>query len=340
MRDPHHESHRHRLSLKIPDVLYVNSNDRASLYSEASTSSYDRSSVQTFATYGSIGSNATGTSQSSDGPESELDDSWRLFSVLCLYDFSSDDPDHLPFRKNEILDVVKQEDSGWWAALGRNGGNVGWIPSAYVAQLTDEMTETLLGKREEIRVFEYEAELLYNTAPTTTLNHLYSPDVPSPNYSPQVRTLCDRLVLPLTLCRLLHLPKRAVMSHWSPTDGPRNGTPTGSTARLQTPTVIPLFPSPSLGAEANPRSTGYTHRATCAPVITARIRQLTNRVCHPRPTRLCRSHKPALSAPHHLWHSTNRCRLRLRRLPRPTRASRHFLGAQRLRHSSAAAIHC
>lgn len=33
------------------------------------------------------------------------------FHVICLYDFSAGDEDQLSFRKNEILDIVKQEDS-------------------------------------------------------------------------------------------------------------------------------------------------------------------------------------------------------------------------------------
>ncbi|KAF8204304.1 ras guanine nucleotide exchange factor domain-containing protein [Mycena galopus ATCC 62051] len=86
-------------------------------------------------------------------------------SVLCMYDFQSDDADHLAFRKNEILDVVKQEDTGWWAAMRRGGDLIGWIPQAFVNPLSDEMTEKLWNVREELRVYEYDAEQLYNAAP-------------------------------------------------------------------------------------------------------------------------------------------------------------------------------
>jgi len=108
-----------------------------------------------------------------------------ICSVLCMYDFQSDDPDHLEFRKNEILDVVKQEDTGWWAAMRRGGDFIGWIPEAFVNRLTEEMTERLWNVREELRVYEYDAEQLYNAAPTVRNNEWYdtSPD-PSPIASP------------------------------------------------------------------------------------------------------------------------------------------------------------
>ena len=31
------------------------------------------------------------------------------FNVICLYDFDAEDPDQLSFRRNEVLEVVKQE---------------------------------------------------------------------------------------------------------------------------------------------------------------------------------------------------------------------------------------
>lgn len=86
--------------------------------------------------------------------------------MLCLYDFESTDPDHLPFRRNEILEIVKKEDSGWWAAL--RDDRVGWVPSAFVTELTEEAAVKLRNIREEFRVYEYEAELLYSSQPFTS----------------------------------------------------------------------------------------------------------------------------------------------------------------------------
>lgn len=65
------------------------------------------------------------------------DEAARLCTVRCLYDFASEDPDHLAFRAGELLDVVRQEDTGWWAAVRRDGDHVGWIPSAFVLPVSD-----------------------------------------------------------------------------------------------------------------------------------------------------------------------------------------------------------
>ncbi|TFK41935.1 ras guanine nucleotide exchange factor domain-containing protein [Crucibulum laeve] len=112
-----------------------------------------------------------GTTPTSDSPN------YATFSALCMYDFQSDDPDHLPFRKNEILEIVKQEDTGWWAAMRRGGNMIGWIPQAFVNALTEEMTERLMNVREELRVYEYEAEQLYVTAPVVSQpSTYYDPD--------------------------------------------------------------------------------------------------------------------------------------------------------------------
>ena len=89
---------------------------------------------------------------------------WRLCFALCLYDFDPTDPDHLPFGKNEILEIVRKEESGWWAAL--RGDEVGWIPSAFVAEISTEDAEHLSGVRMELRVCEWEAEKLFSSEPT------------------------------------------------------------------------------------------------------------------------------------------------------------------------------
>ncbi|KAF9011050.1 ras guanine nucleotide exchange factor domain-containing protein [Cyathus striatus] len=96
-----------------------------------------------------------------------------LCSALCLYDFSSSDPDHLPFHKNEILEIVKQEDSGWWAATRIIGGAVGWIPQAFVVPLSDEMADRLRNVQVDLRCYEYEAEHLYNSLRVPTTNTEY-----------------------------------------------------------------------------------------------------------------------------------------------------------------------
>lgn len=97
-------------------------------------------------------------------PASRAQPEWRLCFALCLYDFDPTDPDHLPFEKNEILEIVCKEDSGWWAAL--RGDEVGWVPSAFLAEITAEDAEHLSGVRMELRVCEYEAEKLFSSEST------------------------------------------------------------------------------------------------------------------------------------------------------------------------------
>lgn len=99
-----------------------------------------------------------------------------LFSVLCKYDFSSDEDGLLPFRKGEILEVVKRDNTGWWAAMRKEGPIVGWIPQAFVVQLSPDMVDKLRNTRKECRIYEYEAEQLYNSAPISRTPALFDTD--------------------------------------------------------------------------------------------------------------------------------------------------------------------
>ncbi|KAG5645359.1 hypothetical protein DXG03_006421 [Asterophora parasitica] len=118
------------------------------------------------------------TTTASTSTTQELDSS-AIFSAICMYDFRSDDPDHLSFVKNEILDIVKQEESGWWAAIRKETDQVGWIPQAFVEQLDSEMAEKLRATPRELRAFEYHAEQLYVSAPTHPIASPYDPPEPA-----------------------------------------------------------------------------------------------------------------------------------------------------------------
>ncbi|CAG8459456.1 56_t:CDS:2, partial [Ambispora leptoticha] len=50
--------------------------------------------------------------------------------VRALYDFNSNDASSLSFRKNDIIQVLTQLESGWWD--GFCNGERGWFPSNYV----------------------------------------------------------------------------------------------------------------------------------------------------------------------------------------------------------------
>ncbi|KAJ7024347.1 ras guanine nucleotide exchange factor domain-containing protein [Mycena alexandri] len=165
-------------------TLAHSSHLRQSLHLNIDASPYDLDGIPSGSNSPSSSARASiGTEITSPTPSSMSE--LVLCSVLCMYDFQSPDTDHLQFRKNEILDVVKQEDTGWWAAMRRGGDFIGWIPQAFVNPLSEEMTEKLWNIREELRVYEYDAEQLYNAAPTIRNHEWYesSPD-PSPIPSP------------------------------------------------------------------------------------------------------------------------------------------------------------
>jgi len=73
-----------------------------------------------------------------------------------MFDFESDDPHLLPFSRNEILTVVKMEESGWWAAMRPNGDRLGWIPSSFVERLTESPTEELDEEADDTRIYDHE----------------------------------------------------------------------------------------------------------------------------------------------------------------------------------------
>ena len=49
---------------------------------------------------------------------------------------------------------------------------MGWIPEAFVNTLSVEVAERLRNTREELRIYEYDAEQLYTSAPTQRFQHL------------------------------------------------------------------------------------------------------------------------------------------------------------------------
>ncbi|KAF9364825.1 hypothetical protein BGX34_000290 [Mortierella sp. NVP85] len=56
--------------------------------------------------------------------------------VKALYDFESDDATNLTFKKDDVIQVLAQLESGWWA--GYCEGRQGWFPSNYVEVLGED----------------------------------------------------------------------------------------------------------------------------------------------------------------------------------------------------------
>ncbi|PKC68845.1 Src homology-3, partial [Rhizophagus irregularis] len=50
--------------------------------------------------------------------------------VRALYDFNSNDSSSLSFKRDDIIQVLTQLESGWWDGLCN--GERGWFPSNYV----------------------------------------------------------------------------------------------------------------------------------------------------------------------------------------------------------------
>src|SRR5712675_554624 len=62
----------------------------------------------------------------------------RICSVIGLYDFFSSDHDRLSFRKHEVLEIVRQDESGWWGAVRNDGTERGGIPANFVRAPRDD----------------------------------------------------------------------------------------------------------------------------------------------------------------------------------------------------------
>jgi son of sevenless-like protein len=68
------------------------------------------------------------------------------FFCRALYDYQTDDPSSLSFRRDDIIEVLTQLESGWWDGL--LGDERGWFPSNYVVVISDEEAEVALSASE------------------------------------------------------------------------------------------------------------------------------------------------------------------------------------------------
>jgi len=68
------------------------------------------------------------------------------FFCRALYDYQTNDASSLSFRKNDIIEVLTQLESGWWDGL--LGDERGWFPSNYVTVISDEEAESALSGSE------------------------------------------------------------------------------------------------------------------------------------------------------------------------------------------------
>jgi son of sevenless-like protein len=84
--------------------------------------------------------------QHDDGSDSsgvEEESFISTFFVRALYDYQSNDPSSLSFRRDDIIEVLTRLDSGWWDGL--LGDERGWFPSNYVSVISAQEAEETLG---------------------------------------------------------------------------------------------------------------------------------------------------------------------------------------------------
>jgi len=53
--------------------------------------------------------------------------------VRAMYDYEAQDLDEISLKEGEVLELVKEDDSGWWT--GKNKGKEGYFPGSYVEKI-------------------------------------------------------------------------------------------------------------------------------------------------------------------------------------------------------------
>ncbi|KAF9430797.1 hypothetical protein BGZ94_003847 [Podila epigama] len=72
---------------------------------------------------------------------SENLDDGEVVLVRAMYDYESEDATNLTFKKDDVIQVLAQLESGWWA--GHCQGRQGWFPSNYVELLDEDDLDSL-----------------------------------------------------------------------------------------------------------------------------------------------------------------------------------------------------
>ena len=83
--------------------------------------------------------------------QAAIEEQYNVLFCRALYDYEAQDASALSFRRDDIIEVLTQQPSGWWDGL--LGKERGWFPSNYVIVMTDE-----------------EAELAFTTADYSTID--------------------------------------------------------------------------------------------------------------------------------------------------------------------------
>jgi len=78
----------------------------------------------------------------------QLEEEQPFHTSFCraLYDYEAQDPSALSFRRDDIIEILTRQPSGWWDGL--LGEERGWFPSNYVVIISDEEAEASFAQAE------------------------------------------------------------------------------------------------------------------------------------------------------------------------------------------------
>ncbi|KAJ7601115.1 ras guanine nucleotide exchange factor domain-containing protein [Mycena floridula] len=74
--------------------------------------------------------------------EQEPPDDFPVLFCRALYDYEAQDASALSFRRDDIIEILTQQASGWWDGL--LGEERGWFPSNYVTLISEEEADLAL----------------------------------------------------------------------------------------------------------------------------------------------------------------------------------------------------
>jgi son of sevenless-like protein len=92
-------------------------------------------------------------------------------TLFCraLYDYEAQDASTLSFRKNDIIKVLTKQPSGWWDGL--LGDERGWLPSNYVAVISNEEAEVPFSNSTELSIPDHQTDNIDATNAEIDLSH-------------------------------------------------------------------------------------------------------------------------------------------------------------------------
>lgn len=100
----------------------------------------------------------------------QLEEEQQFHTSFCraLYDYEAQDPSALSFRRDDIIEILTRQPSGWWDGL--LGEERGWFPSNYVVIISDEEAEAAFAQAD----FEAQAAAVGSQRVSVDLSHALS----------------------------------------------------------------------------------------------------------------------------------------------------------------------